>query len=404
MMLGDCNCHPGTEFWREFDSFCQDNEYVVSDVEMLGIDSNSITYVSDMTDRGYWLDHAVASPGIHQLINCIDILNRYIISDHRPIRIIVNLSGILRCNNNDAPVESRKIQWSKMTNDSLNSYKRQVEINLDNIDIPQSVIYLDETEQTVIMNNITSYYGDIVNCLMSASDNLYTALSNNRPSRNIPGWNEFVREYHIMAKDAYYVWILNNCPRQGALHHAMCVTRSRFKYALRFCKQNEKNIIKNKLAASLSNKDSKSFWHEVRKQSNCRNSTSSNIEGVSGDQEIAGLWRNHFYSILSDVPREMSTNDIDFNDTNYVNVNFNEVRKAINRLKKGSASGPDGISAEHFLFGGPKLEIHIALLFSAMLKYAFIPPDFMNVHIVPLVKNKTGDLSKKTIIDQYLCQ
>ena len=78
---------------------------------------------------------------------------------------------------------------------------------------------------------------------------------------------------------------------------------------------------------------------------------------------------------MSDVPREMSTDEINLNDTDFTDVNYNEVKKAINKLKKGSAPWPDGLSSENFLYGGDKLQIHIAVLFSALLKYAFIPED-----------------------------
>jgi len=53
--------------------------------------------------------------------------------------------------------------------------------------------------------------------------------------------------------------------------------------------------------------------------------------------------------------------------------------------------GPDSISAEAFLYGMPRLIAHI--LFSWFLEYGYLPGDFARSIIIPLVRNKSGDLT-----------
>jgi len=43
--------------------------------------------------------------------------------------------------------------------------------------------------------------------------------------------------------------------------------------------------------------------------------------------------------------------------------------------------------------GGPKLAVHLCLLFNLFLQFCYMPSDIMQSVIVPLVKDKSGDLS-----------
>ena len=47
---------------------------------------------------------------------------------------------------------------------------------------------------------------------------------------------------------------------------------------------------------------------------------------------------------------------------------------------------------EAFLYGGHRLCTHLCILFNAFLKFGYVPSNFSLAAIVPLVKNKSGDL------------
>ena len=48
---------------------------------------------------------------------------------------------------------------------------------------------------------------------------------------------------------------------------------------------------------------------------------------------------------------------------------------------------------EHLSFSDHHLRVHLSLLFTAMLRYSFVPDDFCKGIIVPLLKSKHGDAS-----------
>ena len=69
------------------------------------------------------------------------------------------------------------------------------------------------------------------------------------------------------------------------------------------------------------------------------------------------------------------------------------IDKCINDLKKGKACGPDDISAEHLQHAHPSLVILLKLLFGMMVSHGFVSNDFGNGIIIPLIKDKAGDLN-----------
>ena len=56
---------------------------------------------------------------------------------------------------------------------------------------------------------------------------------------NTPGWNEYVKDAHSEARDAFKLWILSSKPRHGDGFQSMKQSRARFKFKLRQCKRDE---------------------------------------------------------------------------------------------------------------------------------------------------------------------
>ena len=60
---------------------------------------------------------------------------------------------------------------------------------------------------------------------------------------------------------------------------------------------------------------------------------------------------------------------------------------------KDKAPGPDGIKMEAYLYAGLRLNVHLAQLFNLFVSHSYLPTAFMDCVIIPLVKNKSGDLT-----------
>ena len=78
----------------------------------------------------------------------------------------------------------------------------------------------------------------------------------------VPGFNEFAKELHSAARDAYVAWRDAGRPRSGSLCSDMRRSRLRFRYTLRHCRQNEQSIRADMHAKAYLEKDMVSFSKE----------------------------------------------------------------------------------------------------------------------------------------------
>ena len=187
-------------------------------------------------------------------------------------------------------------------------------------------------------------------------------------------------------------------PHQVELFDLMRHTRSKFKLALRYCKLNEESLRCNSLARDFLSKPG-DFWKKVKKQSNSKMTKFANsVNGATGDASIAGMWKKSFEALYN---MDNTTDYHLLNDANvnkFVNDNVREIctrdlLTALQNLKLNKACGPDGIPAEAIKYGGQALMVHLSFLFSMFLTHSFLPTELIQTTLVPLLKNKTGNIS-----------
>ena len=69
------------------------------------------------------------------------------------------------------------------------------------------------------------------------------------------------------------------------------------------------------------------------------------------------------------------------------------VSQIIAKSECGKSAGPDRICAEYLKFSDVKTHALLALSFSSCLSHGYLPADLIETTIVPVVKNKSGNLS-----------
>ena len=112
----------------------------------------------------------------------------------------------------------------------------------------------------------------------------------------VPGWNKYVKKHHLHAKDA--IWWCNKS-QHSAIYDNMKTTRAHFQYALRFTKRQRETAEAESLARDLINKNVDHFWKTLHKL-NSNSTTQVNVfDSISGQNNIANYWRDHFYKILN---------------------------------------------------------------------------------------------------------
>ena len=62
-------------------------------------------------------------------------------------------------------------------------------------------------------------------------------------------------------------------------------------------------------------------------------------------------------------------------------------------LKLNKASGLDTLSAEHFLYASNRLPVLLSLCLNAMVLHGHVPKSFSDTVLVPIIKDKKGDIA-----------
>ena len=150
--------------------------------------------------------------------------------------------------------------------------------------------------------------------------------------------------------------------------------------------------------ASLGNKlaecDSRDFWKEIKGASNARMPLPTSIEGVTGESDIARVWRDHYNSVFNNTEGRCSTSNFyKCNDT-YDDIP-NEIASAIDDLDGNKSCGLDGIYAEHLKLGYRLLVILLGHCLSSFFVHGSLPKNMIDNVLVPVIKSKTGRIMSK---------
>ena len=159
----------------------------------------------------------------------------------------------------------------------------------------------------------------------------------------------------------------------------------------------------------------KKTWINLGKKWNSlfskRTSFSANINGLSDDSDIANAFSKNLSNIYFDSYNDKANTSkyLDCLQSNLLSefssnigtrsvFDVYDVEKSLNKLKIGKACVLDNITKEFVMYSHPAIVVHLKLLFNIMVHHGFVPDSFDNGVIIPLVKDKQGDLCN---IDNY---
>ena len=121
-------------------------------------------------------------------------------------------------------------------------------------------------------------------------------------------------------------------------------------------KKNEQSFRADSMANKLLSNNVVDFWKEVRVLNNSKASLPCTVDGTSGTQNIAEVWRQHYSNLFNCINSELYKVGYIKYDENMI-IMPQEVDKAINKLSKNKASGLDGITAEHLKYASAKTSL-----------------------------------------------
>ena len=136
-------------------------------------------------------------------------------------------------------------------------------------------------------------------CLVHAGQKSITKC---KPScKRIPGWNDHVR---LLRDDSIFwhrIWQQCGCPTAGWIAQIRRTTRSKYHRAVRSVKNRKLEIISQKMADSLNSNSQRDFWRESKKINNTGEPSPSNVDGGTGDADIASVFVENYRDLYNSV-------------------------------------------------------------------------------------------------------
>ena len=145
------------------------------------------------------------------------------------------------------------------------------------------------------------------------------------------------------------------------------------------------------------------FWKEVNKVRNKSEVIKDGIKGLDGEirqmeSEVRARWVEYFGKLLNvnEVRREVEVlerergrliQEVDGG------ISIEEIGKALRKVKRGKATGLDGISGDMLVEGGVSVVNWLVRLFNLCWVMGKVPQDWQDACIVPLFKGKGINLS-----------
>lgn len=317
-------------------------------------------------------------------------------SDHIPFIMSLDIDSLPEIAHEVNSACKAKMDWAKLTKEDVLSYYGNTDDLLSDVYLPIGAIICADVNcnESSHCKDLCAMYDCIVGAVYEASRPYFT----HSKTHNIkPGWNKYVAAHHTEAKEAFRAWVLDGRPRQGPVLDHKKITNARFKYAVRYVCKHEQGIRADLMADKLLGNNVTGFWKEVRALNRGNTLLPCTIEGVSGTDNIAELWRQH-YSALFNCVKSDPYNVGNIVNGEAVSITTKEVYQAITQLADNKASGLDQITAEHLKLASPKVAALLAICFTGLMTHGVLPDSMMSVSLVPVIKDKAGKVGS---LDNY---
>ena len=366
------------------------------------------TYFNEALGCESRIDHFFVSRSLKAYINQVSVIDSSCnYSDHRPITMVITmpltqqLKSAAECRPNNSSKQF-KVRWDRAC---LNEYYNCTRELLYDMVYDNSHLQCNTDNCSCVFHKqcIDLHYAAIVNTLTCAQYSTIPCIPCNALK---PFWNEYLDEMRDKSIFWHSMWISAGRPSTGWLGKIKTSSRLKYKFAIREALREYENRYNDELYEHFANKDTPSFWKSWSKKMNCNINKDVYINGVNDNLKVANEFATYFETVYSDSSLAFSAVD-EFRSLYAQSVNptpnkptcspqqitVQLIDQCIRKLKLGKANGHDGLSAENLVNAHPLLVVNLSLLFRSMAYHGYVPHNFGQGTIVPLLKDKLGDVN-----------
>ena len=398
IIIGDFNADPHKgRFWSDLSAFCETNSLVILDKQL---PLESFTYLCPAKNTTSWLDHILCTKQAVDRIENVFIDYDLAIYDHFPICFHYNFSFEQNFFHREVMSPDEFVDWNRINKPMENVIKEEIDTYiLDKGLLVNNLFYCFNVncKDPLHKHMIDVTFEEIKFVLLKSTEN-YRIVK--RRYKVVPGWNDCVKPYYQVARSCFLRWLENGKPLHGILFDEMKDSRSKFKHALKKCKDDEESIRKQKLTEKLKNKRYKEFWRDVHNiGQNKQSSIHTNIiENESDPSIICNMFANKYEKIFNKCKSDVNKHLLSEKQRTQILLRFSvqDVKNAISSLKP--TIGHDNIHANHLKLASNLFIELLSNLFSSFIIHNYIPKVMLKGIITPIIKDKYDDITK---IDNY---
>ena len=207
-ILGDfsANIQSQSIFGTELIEFCDMNNLCFTDRMMLLPDA--FTFVSQAHDTTSWLDRSITTSTRQTFVADVSIINSAVCSDHLPLSVQITWDGIPLYDSNFVKKTRTIHKWHLASEEDKHKYYNCTHRLLSDIEIPIKALYCKDSNCANHNIGLESFYNQIVSAMKLATQKCIPTTKSSAKFKVIPGWNEYVKEHHDIARNALHLWTL----------------------------------------------------------------------------------------------------------------------------------------------------------------------------------------------------
>ena len=400
-IIGDFNfeCADGNIGYDLFKYLLSDFGLVCCDY--MNVNSINYTYCHESLGHFSWLDHIFVSSNIKPYVSQFQIIDSgACLSDHSPVSCTVQTQlSVNKCN--FKPKRLFKARWDRA---DLVAYYFNTFERLKTVIVPNCVLLCPVgcscAEHCAAIEN---YYNSIVTTLQLSSHDCVPLIPYNCLKAY---WNDDLDKLKSISIDMHNLWRSIGSPRHGVINAARLKSKLDYKQAIKRSAAEFEQTNADELNDHFIHKSTNNFWKCWNSKYKKSLDRPVSVAGKSDPIDIANEFKLHLSNIF------VHSSD-DINSVNEYSklcdshkdavqslpiIEVEVIERCINSLKCNKAAGFDGIVSESLLHCHPSIIIHLKLLFTMMMKHSYIPNAFSAGVIIPIIKDKGGDLSS---VDNY---
>ena len=403
IICGDYN----TDFSRnnlQTETLCQ---FIERNELKIGWDSvraqRGMTYVNVDLNHASTIDHVLLNDNLFTVIDELrvvsDVMNR---SYHSLIRVRLHVSAEWTAAAHSVPRGSGRRNWLKAQPEHKEHYASELARLLVLMEPDDGLLSCGDLQCTnqTHKDAIDKFCDGIIRCCIEAEHLSIPDMGMSR-GRRMPGWNDAVRSHHQVAKFWHSLWVRCDKPLTGHIYEIMKATRRTYHYAIRHCKSDEQLWRKRRLA-ELCSHDEQEFWRQVKRVNSTPGVSTTKMDDAVGNDAVAELLANKYKALYQSVPtqaNEMSelsdliVNRLANETVEQLFFTFQNVEKAVRRLKKGKSDDQHMLYSDHLINGGEALFAFLSMLFNCMLCHGHTPPGLLSSAFISIPKNPKGSMS-----------